>query len=121
MQRILVNGRYNKWHAYANGKPSVRGDGRARRKAARKQRREDEENELAYKIVTSGNFHLMEEGASSRHGRKRLIRRVEIAKRLLEAGELPLTDGQPSPDILKLLRLAEPGPPLQPKKEKALS
>lgn len=48
-------GRYNKWHAYANGKPSVRGDGRARRKAARKQRREDEENELAYKIVTSGN------------------------------------------------------------------
>jgi len=81
-------GRYNKWHEYAAETVSVRGGGRGRRRQQKRERTKAREMELALAAVKNGDFQS-EEIANSRHSRRRMERRVEAARLLMEAGELP--------------------------------
>eukprot|EP00854_Cymbomonas_tetramitiformis_P001753 gene1753-2414_t len=87
---LISPGRYTKWNEYANGLPSVRGDGRARRRRARRERaKEAEIKEAKEAVLKSGISEEELDGsrALSRHSRRRLHLRIEAARALVMEGK----------------------------------
>jgi len=85
---LVSTGHYTKWHKYANGTPSVRGDGRARRRRARRERQQEREYEEAMLAIKTGKVDW-DEKPKNRYAQRRLQRRIELAKKLMDMGELP--------------------------------